>query len=203
MRAFPIEPVIDDSLRERHKSLLDEYREHIFKGNSEDPEAVYAKLEKAILSHQSVVEQATRPFPLSKRDTLKALLAPISNSVLHPLTRVAHLLLNHYKIVDEPHMLSGVDRAFGYPMGVLCQCFYATVRFKDDQILVYSTWDEGGMCPEKDANLAAIVPIPEYMQKLMPRLSEIADEMAQLGDRDFNPPRKVLIRAPAHQEPSL
>lgn len=201
MRLFPIVPTIDDALRQKYKTTLAEYRVEMLEKFGEKLGITVEKcqkLEEILLSHYSIRDQATKDYPFSRADTMKALLAPITNSVMHPLTRLAHKILNHYEIIDEPFMLSGALREKdGSATGTLCQCFYATVRFTPETIYVYSNWDDGDMCPETDANLAAMLPTPAYLAQILPMLSEIADEQAKSGDRDYNPPLKVSIKAPA------
>lgn len=63
--------------------------------------------------------------------------------------QISHLLIK--ELVDEPFMLTGVeDNFFGQGPAIINQCFYASVVYLKDCILVFHN-EAGGMCPiEKD-----------------------------------------------------
>jgi hypothetical protein len=197
MRLYPIEPEIDDALREKYKLDMDDYAAEMATLFDMPPDKI-ANCQELLLKSYSIRDQAKHDFPFSRLDTMKTLLNPMDNNNAHPLTQLAHKLLTHYKIVDEPFMLTGINERKGRETaGVFCQCFYATVRFERDNIYVYSNWDEGNMCPEIDANLAAILPTPSYLAPLLPRLIEIADEQSKKPSTVYDPPLRISLRTPA------
>lgn len=195
MRVYPIEPIIDDALKAKYKATIDEYRTEMISRFKATPEQV-EKCVQILLKHYSVQDQATREFPFSRDETLKALMQPMVSTTNHPLTNLAHKILTHYKIVDDPHMLTNISGDRANSFGVICQCFYGTVRFSKSNITVFSNWDEGNMCAETEENLAAIIPMPQYLSAMYSRLVEIAQEQGKHGVKSHNPPLKVVLRTP-------
>lgn len=196
MRLYPIEPEINDALREKYRVDIEEYGAEMTKLFDMATEQVES-CQAVLLKSYSIRDQAKINYPFTRFDTLKTLLNPMDSSACHPLTQLAHKLLTYYKIVDEPFMLTGINQRKGpESAGLMCMCFYATVRFERDNIYVYSNWDEGNMCPEIDANLAAILPTPPYLTDLLPRLIEIAAEQTAKPLTDYDPPLKISLKAP-------
>lgn len=196
MRLYPIEPQVNDALRQKYKNDIDEYGAEMATLFDMAQDKI-ADCQELLLKSYSIRDQAKHDFPFSRLDTMKTLLNPMDSSACHPLTQLAHKLLTYYKIVDEPFMLTGINQRKGpESAGLMCMCFYATVRFERDNIYVYSNWDEGNMCPEIDANLAAILPTPPYLTDLLPRLIEIAAEQTAKPLTDYDPPLKISLKAP-------
>lgn len=203
MRLCPIEPEINDALREKYKDDMDDYAQEMVTIFDMTPEQVL-HCQTLLLKSYSIRDQASIDYPFTRLDTMKTLRNPMVNSACHPLTQLAHKLLTYYKIVDEPFMLTGINnRKERGPAGIVCQCFYATVRFEHDNIYVYSNWDEGNMCPEIEANLAAILPTPPYLAALLPRLIEIAADQTSKPITDYDPPLKVSLRVRAPEVDAL
>jgi hypothetical protein len=148
------------------------------------------------------IKDARMPYPFTQRETMLTLLQPMSESWLHPLANLTHKLLKHHQVVNEPFLIGGIDRETdnGPSLGVVCACFYATVRIKEDEIKVYSNWDRGGMCPEDLENLVAIHPTPNYIKEMLPQLEAIAQEQMGEGCKTDEVPKKVRLRLP---EPEL
>lgn len=63
--------------------------------------------------------------------------------------QISHLLIK--ELVEEPYMLTGVEENFyGQGPAIINQCFYASVVYLKDCILVFHN-EAGGMCPiDKD-----------------------------------------------------
>lgn len=142
------------------------------------------------------VKEAKMPFPFTERETMLTLFQPMTESWLHPLANLTHKLLKHHQVVNEPFLIGGIDRETdsGPSLGVVCACFYATVRIKDDEIRVYSNWDRGGMCPEDDDNLVAIHPTPDYIKDLLPQLEAIVQEQMGEGCKTYDVPKRVRLK---------
>lgn len=148
-----------------------------------------------------IVQDAKMPFPFTQKDTMATLREPMTESWLHPLANLTHKLLRHHQIVIDPFLVGGVDRETedGPSTGIVCACFYATVRIKEDDIKVYSNWDRGGMCPENVEFLVAIHPTPDYLKKLLPQLEAIVQEQMGEGCKTYDVPKKVRLRLPEHE----
>jgi hypothetical protein len=142
--------------------------------------------------------QAHMPFPFTEKETMAILKAPITESWLHPITNLAHKLLMHHQVINEPYMIGGVDKEEGAKesKGVVCMCYYATVRVKPDEIRVYSNWDAGGMCAETIEHLVAVHPTPDYMAALLPQLEQIADTQMRQPIQTYEEPLKVRLKLP-------
>ncbi|MBI6882741.1 hypothetical protein [Pseudomonas putida] len=143
-----------------------------------------------------IVKAAKQPFPFNQKETMSILREPMTHSWLHPLTNLAHKLLRHHEVVDEPYMVGGLDQEPGSEAskGVVCMCFYATVRFQPDEIRVYSNHGMGGMCPEDEINLVGIHKAPDFLKQLYPQLEQIADQQMRLPIAEYETPKRVNIR---------
>lgn len=152
-----------------------------------------------------IVKAAKQPFPFSQKETIAILREPMTHSWLHPLTNLAHKLLRHHDVVDEPYMVGGLDQEPGSETsnGVVCMCFYATVRFQPDEIRVYSNHGMGGMCPEEDINLVGIHKTPDFLKQLYPQLEQIADQQMRIPVTEYETPKKVSIRLPQLESTGL
>lgn len=150
----------------------------------------------------SRIREARMPFPFSQKETMAILREPMKESWLHPLANLSHKLIAKHAGVIEPFLVGGVDReSEGAPSkGVVCACFYATVRIKEDEIRVYDNFGMGGMCPEETEFLAAIHPTPDYIKALLPQLEAIVDQQSREGCKTYDVPKKVRLRFP---EPEL
>lgn len=172
----------------------------------DQPEDYQAKMrvyrQEYVERRNAKIAEATEPFPFDEKTTLEILREPMIASWCHPLANLATKLVVHHKAVnEEPFMIGGVERdEAGASKGVVSACFYGTVRFTPDEIIVYSNWGEGNMCPEKMVNLAAIHPAPAAYKALYSQLEAIADEQMQIGCTDYNPPKKVKLRLPHPSE---
>jgi len=120
------------------------------------------------------ISEAREDFPLSFDDIKKATEVEIANWH-HPLVAISHALLDHFKIVDDPFMLSSFNEE-GKPEETGCHCFYATVSYNDLGIFVYDNWGEGNMCAETMDNLRAVLPYPDWLRPHMPNLRAIVKE---------------------------
>jgi hypothetical protein len=151
-----------------------------------------------ILASLDIMASARMPFPFTEKETMAILKAPIEHSWLHPITNLSHKLLLHHNVVNEPFMIGGVDKEEGdeKSKGIVCQCFYATVRVKADEIRVYSNWDAGGMCDETIEHLVAIHPTPAYMTALMPQLEQIAVTQLSQPVTVYDQPLKIRLKLP-------
>lgn len=138
---------------------------------------------------QAIVE-AKEEFPLSF-DEIKQATAQQYGSWHHPLVGISHALLDHYKIVDDPFMLSSLEEKEGGYSQTGCHCFYATISYNDLGIFVFDNWGEGNMCKEIPENLRAVLPYPEWLKPHMETFRSIVREMieAEAPMQEFNPPR--------------
>ena len=144
------------------------------------------------------IKEARMPYPFTERETMLTLFQPMTESWLHPLANLTHKLLKHHQVVNEPFLIGGIDRETdnGPSLGVVCACFYATVRIKEDEIKVYSNWDRGGMCPEDPENLVAIHPTPDYIKDILPQLESIVQEQMGEGCVTYDVPKRVRLKRP-------
>ncbi len=135
------------------------------------------------------ISEAREDFPLSFDDIKKATEVEIA-SWHHPLVAISHALLDHFKIVDDPFMLSSFNEE-GKPEETGCHCFYATVSYNDLGIFVYDNWGEGNMCAETMENLRAVLPYPEWLTPHMPNLRAIVKERldAKMPMTEYPEPR--------------
>lgn len=201
------EPAEDPTLdaKARGEKALALLREIISKHNLTPAEA--AEIFDSMKDAAGRVKEARMPFPFTQKETMSILRQPMTESWLHPLANLTHKLLNHHEVVNDPFLVGGIDREGedGPSLGVVCACFYATVRIKEDEIKVYSNWDQGGMCPEYIENLVAIHPTPDYIKDLLPQLEAIVQEQASEGCRTYDVPKKVRLRLPQPEQsgPSL
>lgn len=148
------------------------------------------------------IDEVTEPFPFDEKTMLATLRQPMIANWSHPLANLAmKLLVHHHAVDEEPFMIGGVDRDDrGSSNGVVCNCFYGTVRFSPDEIQVFSNWGEGNMCPEILDNLAAVHPAPAAYKALFAQLESIADEQMKIGCTEYNPPKRVKLRLPQPDE---
>lgn len=146
--------------------------------------------------------EVTEPFPYDEKTLLATLREPMIANWCHPLANLAmKLLVHHHAVDEEPFMIGGVDRDDrGSSNGVVCNCFYGTVRFTPDEIKVFQNWGEGNMCAETFDNLAAVHPAPPGYKALYAQLEAIAEEQLKIGCTDYNPPKKVKLRMPQLDE---
>lgn len=136
-----------------------------------------AEADAIVRATREALQESLKEFPFTKAEALKQMMEPIHDAWEHPLVILAHKLLTHYKIVDDPLMLGEVEKnSDGTSRGFFCGCYYATVRFSPDFVMVFSNHGEGGMCPETFNNLWAIHNTPKWLKDLMPQLEEIAEE---------------------------
>jgi polyhydroxyalkanoate synthesis regulator phasin len=184
---------------ERKDRALQILKEMVKKHNLSSEE-VYELLDN-VHRGAEIVAEAKMPFPFTKKETLTTLRADMTESWLHPLGNLAHRLMEHHNIVEKPFLIGGVDKEneSGTPNGVVCMCYYSTVRITPDEIKVYSNWDAGGMCPEIVENLVAIHPTPDYIRDLYPQLEAIVDEQAKEGCKTYDVPKKVRLRLPERE----
>lgn len=161
------------------------------------------------------IGEAREDFPLSFDDIKKATEVEIANWH-HPLVSISHALLEHFKIVDDPFMLSSFSEE-GKPEETGCHCFYATISYNDLGIFVYDNWGEGNMCKETMENLRAVLPYPDWLRPHMPALRAIVKERldAQMSMAEYPEPRpgyqwhpvpemavKPLIKSAAREDDS-
>jgi len=135
------------------------------------------------------ISEAKEEFPLSFEAIKKATEVEIANWH-HPLVSISHALLDHFKIVDDPFMLSSFNED-GKPEETGCHCFYATVSYNDLGIFVYDNWGEGNMCAETLDNLRAVLPYPDWLKPHMPILRAIVKERleAKMPMTEYPEPR--------------
>lgn len=200
------EPTPDESgldAKARSQKAFDILRD-IFTKHNLTPEEAKEVMDQ-MAAGAKIVQEAKMDYPFTDRETMVTLFEPMTHSWLHPLVNLAHKLLRHHQIVVDPFMIGGIDRETegGPSKGVVCSCFYATVRFKEDDIKVYSNWDRGGMCPEDVEFLVAIHPTPDYIKKLLPQLEAIAEEQLSEGCKEYDVPKRVRLKRPAHDHSGL
>jgi hypothetical protein len=192
-----IAPETAEARAARLKSFFDKVDTVLAEKYGATPEEL-AEAKDQILASLDILAGAKMPFPFTQKETMAILTAPIEHSWLHPITNLSHKLLLHHNVVNEPFMIGGVDKEEGdeKSKGIVCQCFYATVRVKENEIRVYSNWDAGGMCDETIEHLVAIHPTPAYLAELMPQLEQIA--LTQLGQpvQQYDQPLKIRLKLP-------
>lgn len=181
--------------RARLRSRLEELNTVLVEKYGATPEDL-VEVREQVLESMEIIANAHMPFPFSQKETMAIIKAPIVESWLHPITNLAHKLLMHHQVVNEPYMIGGVDKDDEKNHGIVCQCFYATVRVKADEIRVYSNWDAGGMCDETIEHLLAIHPTPAYLSDLFPQLEQIAERQMSQPTQTYDTPLKIRLKLP-------
>lgn len=150
-----------------------------------------------------ILGEAEKEFPLGEEEAVRLLEEPITANHMHPLTVLSHVLLDKFTDVDEPFMLTGVERS--EKTGKLCtassHCFYATIKYEFYGILVF--WNPaGGMCPETTDNLVAFLKYPRYLKERMPGLMELAEYWGKQRTMEYEEPLDAYkMQAPEWKAP--
>lgn len=137
---------------------------------------IRAMLKKHADDWDAARKESAETFPFTQ-EQIQGMTAEKNHSWLHPLTQISHALLRHYGVVDDPFMLLSNNKTSDDTINKTgCHCFYATVTFGKDEIIVYDNFGMGGMCPEDPEFVTAIMPYPQWLLPHMPMLHQMAVE---------------------------
>lgn len=133
-------------------------------------------------------KESAGTFPFTQ-DQVQGMTGEKNHSWLHPLTQISHALLRHFGVVDDPFMLLSNTKSPDDTIDKTgCHCFYATVTFGKDEIIVYDNYGMGGMCPEAPEFVTAIMPYPEWLLPHMPALHQMAVEAMAVPVAEYPAP---------------
>lgn len=134
--------------------------------------------------------ESRETFPFTQ-DQVQDMTAEKNHSWLHPLTQISHALLRHFGVVDDPFMLLSSDKDGDEAITKTgCHCFYATVTFGMDEIIVYDNFGMGGMCPEDPQFVTALMEYPEWLRPHMTTLHQMAEEAMAAPITEYAEPIK-------------
>lgn len=155
------------------------------------------KDESLLAVFNRLVEEKS-PLPISRGRVERILAEPMKESWCHPLVNLAHALLDHHKVVEQPMMLTSLGKSDDHaPIKQMSlHCFYATVDFSSLGILVFSNHGEGGMCASSMDNLIAYHPYPEWLTSKIPQLQAVALDWANQPTKTFDVPMDPYTHKP-------